>query len=262
MPFREMLKQSDAVVGIVKDTRRMLGAWRHSLRGPNGRLIRHYLQTHEVRKLQIGAGPTALEGWLSTDINPRSDATAYLDATKPFPFEDGTFDYIYSEHMIEHIPWRDGLFMLRECRRVLKPGGVLRVATPDLKVLLDLYSGPRKPVEEKYIHWITDTFLDDVKVYKPSFVINNAFHNWGHQFLYDAELMAMALREAGFVDIRQWPTGESDESELRGIESHGKNIADDDMAAFETMVFEARPPGGGTAPSGHINGANRPFRSS
>jgi hypothetical protein len=50
---------------------------------------------------------------------------------------------------------------------------------PDLKVLLGLYAGQHKPVEEKYIHWITDTFLDGVKVYKPSFVINNAFHNWG-----------------------------------------------------------------------------------
>jgi predicted SAM-dependent methyltransferase len=263
MPFREMLKQSDAVVGIVKDTRRMLGAWRHSQLGPNGRLIRDYLQAHEVRKLLIGAGPTTLPGWLGTDIAPRNGLTAYMDATKPFPFEDGTFDYIYSEHMIEHIPWAEGQFMLRECRRVLKPGGVLRVATPDLKVLLDLYEGPRKPVEEKYIHWITDTFLDGVKVYKPSFVINNAFHNWGHQFIYDAEVMAMALREAGFADIRQWPTGESDEPELRGIESHGQSVSDDDMAAFETMVFEARPPGGRTATSGHINGVERgPFRSS
>lgn len=244
MPFREMLKQSDAVVGVVKDTRRILGAWRHSNLGPNGRLIRRYLDTHEVRKLQIGAGPTALDGWLSTDITPRVETTAYMDATKPFPFKDETFDYIYSEHMIEHIPWRDGLYMLRECRRVLKPRGVLRVATPDLKVLLDLYAGPRRPVEEKYIHWITDSFLDGVKVYKPSFVINNAFDNWGHRFLYDAELMVMALRDAGFGDIRQYPSGQSDDPQLQGIESHGKNVADEDMAAFETMVFEARLSGG------------------
>jgi hypothetical protein len=58
------------------------------------------------------------------------------------------------------------------------------------------------------------------------------------------------------------PTGESDEPELRGIESHGKNMADDAMAAFETMIFEARPQGGGTAPPGHFNGIDRPFRSS
>ena len=131
--------------------------------------------------------------------------------------------------------------MLQECRRVLKPAGRLRVATPDLRVLLDLYKGEDKPIQEKYVRWITDTFLEGVEVYKPTFVINNAFNNWGHQFLYDADTMALALGRAGFEDIRQWPNGESDDPQLRGIESHGKNIDDDDMAAFETMVFEARP---------------------
>jgi predicted SAM-dependent methyltransferase len=239
MTFRQVLKRSDAVVGVVKDARKVLGAWRHSNLGLNGRLIRDYLLSHHPRKLQIGAGNTSLDGWLSSDINPRSDTAMYLDATKPFPFEDDTFDYVYSEHMIEHISWKDGLFMLNECRRVLRPGGTLRVATPDLKILLDLYRGTDHPVAKRYMQWITDTFLEEVDVCKPSFVINNAFNNWGHQFLYDAELMAMALRKAGFSNIRQCRTGESADPQLRGIESHGKNIADDDMASFETMVFEA-----------------------
>ena len=240
MSIREALKKSDAVVGVVKDTRRVMAALRHSNLGLNGRLIKQYLQTHALKKLQIGAGPTALEGWLSTDIAPRSDTAVYLDATKRFPFEDASFDYVYSEHMIEHISWTEGLFMLQECRRVLKPGGVVRIATPDLKVLLDLYAGADEAIQKKYVHWITDEFLDGVKDYKASFVINNAFNNWGHQFLYDAELMTVALRQAGFEDIRQCATGHSDDPHLRGIESHGKNIADNDMAAFETMVFEAR----------------------
>lgn len=245
MSWREALKQSEAVVGVVRDTRRVLGAVRHSNTiGANGRLIRRYLRSHEIRKLQIGSGYTVLDGWLGTDINPRMQEIAYLDATKPFPFEEGVFDYVYSEHMIEHIPWRDGLFMLQECRRVLKPGGGLRVATPDLTVLLDLYGGADAPIKERYVRWITDSFLDDVEVYKPAFVINNAFHNWGHQFLYDAELMAMALQQAGFEAVRQVRTGESDDPHLRGIESHGRNVSEQDMAVFETMVFEARRPAG------------------
>lgn len=239
MSIREALKKSHAVMGMVKDTRRVMTAWRHSAHGLNGRLIRRYLQNHAVKKLQIGAGPTAMDGWLSTDIAPRFDGAVYLDATQRFPFEDETFDYVYSEHMIEHISWKNGLFMLRECRRILKPDGVLRVATPDLKVLLDLYAGTYRLSQQKYVQWITDEFLDGVKDYKPSFVINNAFNNWGHQFLYDGELMTMALRQSGFEHVRQWQTGESDDPNLHGIEAHGKNIDDNDMAAFETMVFEA-----------------------
>ena len=240
MSLRETLKRSEAIVGAVKDTRNFVSAVRHNNSfGSNGRLIRHYLKTHPIAKLQIGAGFNVLEGWLCTDLSPRYESGVFLDATKRFPFADRTFDYVYSEHMIEHICWKDGLFMLRECRRVLKPGGKIRVATPDLKVLLDLYAGTPGPVGEQYIHWITDKFLEGVPVYKPQFVINNAFDNWGHRFLYDAEVMTMALREAGFDAIRQVRTGESDDPQLKGLESHGKYIEDDLMADFETMVFEA-----------------------
>jgi predicted SAM-dependent methyltransferase len=59
-----------------------------------------------------------------------SEGTVFLDATTPFPFDCGTFDYIYCEHMIEHISWQKGQTMLRECHRVLKPRGVMRIATP------------------------------------------------------------------------------------------------------------------------------------
>jgi predicted SAM-dependent methyltransferase len=246
MSFRDALKRSDAVVGVVKDARRLLGAVRNNNTvGRNGRLIREYLRTHDVRKLHVGAGFTMLEGWLCTDLQPRFDSAVFLDATKPFPFEDRTFDYVYSEHMIEHIPWKDGLFMLGECFRVLKPGGTVRIATPDMKVLLDLYAGAEGPVAQQYMQWITDRFLEGVRVSKPQFVINNAFTNWGHQFLYDAEVLGMALKDSGFEDVRQVATGQSTDPHLRGLESHGKYIQDEAMADFETMVFEAtRPPSG------------------
>lgn len=243
MIFKEALKRSDAVVGVVKDARRMLGAIRNNNKvGRNGRLIRQYLQTCEVRKLQVGAGFNMIEGWLCTDIEPRFDNGVFLDATKPFPFEDATFDYVYSEHMIEHIPWTDGLFMLRECRRVLKPGGAIRIATPDMKVLLELYRGAEQPIARRYMHWITDRFLEGVPVCKPQFVINNAFTNWGHRFLYDAEVLGMALRDCGFADVRQVASGESEDPHLRGLESHGKHVGDEAMADFETMVLEAVRP--------------------
>lgn len=242
-PIREALKRSAAIVGAVHDARRLVGAVVHNdTIGRDGRIIRRYLRSNTVRKLQIGAGPTQLPGWLCTDIDPRSDEAVYLDATRRFPFEDGTFDYVYSEHMIEHITWLQGLSMLKECRRVMRPGGTLRVATPDLNVLLDLYAHPDAPRNAAYIRWITDRFLEGVTVYQPTFVLNNAFENWGHQFLYDEPTIRMALREAGFADVRRCESEQSEDPHLRGIESHGRNVGDKDMAAFETMVFEARCP--------------------
>src|SRR5262245_5010551 len=107
-------------------------------RRARARRIQEYLRESSAKKLQLGAGPTTLPGWLCTDLAPTSVSMVHLDVTKPFPFENVVFDYIFSEHLIEHISWNDGAAMLRECHRVLKPGGIIRIATPDLAVLLDL----------------------------------------------------------------------------------------------------------------------------
>lgn len=245
MHLRNRLKQCETLVGLVRDGRRLVRCLQeprctlNSLRGRMFRLrrIQAYLASTAMRKLQIGAGPHQLAGWLCSDVDPQLEGAVYLDAREKFPFEDGVFDYVYSEHMIEHIPWQDGLFMLRECRRILKPGGTLRLATPDLQVLADLYREDGGPERERYIRWITDTFLSGVKAYKPAFVINNAFRRWGHQFLYDGDVLTLAMQEAGFVNVRRCVPGQSSHENLTGIESHGKDWAHD-LMVFETMVFE------------------------
>lgn len=239
MNIRQILKQSDAIVGLAHDLKKLSVIVTSQF--TRDKLIKEYLEANAIRKLQIGSGPTNLQGWLGTDISPVA-GQVYLDATKAFPFADNTFDYVYSEHMIEHISWQDGLFMLKECQRILKPGGTIRIATPDLEVLIGLYKPEGNALAERYIQWITDNFLNDLNTYKSSFVINNAFRNWGHQFLYDGDLLQETMEEAGFTNIRRCAQSESNDENLRDIESHGKNVDDDEMARFETMVFEGECP--------------------
>ncbi len=229
-----LLRRSPRLRGLGRHVRKLLKPVTKARRQT---IFRRYLASASTRKLQIGSGRNILHGWLSTDIDPKSARVAYLDATRRFPFADALFDYVYSEHMIEHIDWDQGLCMLRECHRVLKPGGTLRVATPDLQTLLGLYPVSSDPIATRYIEWITDKYLDRT-AYKASLVINNAFRSWGHQFLYDAELMTMRMQQAGFTHVRRCAPGESADDALRGIESHGENVANDEMAAFETMCFE------------------------
>lgn len=201
-----------------------------------------YLRSAAPKKLQIGAGPSFTDGWLVTDIEPPRIKVGYLDATKHYPFPDASFDYIHTEHMIEHVPYKGAVAMLKECRRVLKPGGVIRVATPDVKVLLDLYYQRDRAEAARYIKWITDLCLPDAPAYDPLFVINNAVRAWGHQFFYDAQLLTDTLIRAGFVDVRQYRPGVSDTAALRGIEQHGINVGAEDINQYETMVLEARCP--------------------
>src|SRR5262245_38028533 len=71
------------------------------------------------------------------------------------------------------------LTMLKECNRVLRPGGKLRVSTPDLKFLLDLYE-PTKELQRRYIKWSTDQCIPWAPRPSGAFVINNFVRGFGH----------------------------------------------------------------------------------
>ncbi len=200
-----------------------------------------YLRQPGPHKLQIGAGPTKCAGWLVTDIDAtlRSE-TAYLDATKRFPLPDASFDYVFSEHMIEHIPYPAACAMLKECFRIMKPGARIRIATPDLDRFLSLKTSAPNEVQSAYIAWVTKCILPPDTPEQAIFVINNQFRNYGHQFLFDEACLRDALGKANFVDIRRMAVGESDDPHLRLVEKHGINVNNEAMNAFETMVLEAR----------------------
>ena len=207
-------------------------------------LLRQYLNSHQVRKLHIGAGSKALLGWLNTDRYSSPPRVVFLDAANPFPFRDAAFDYIYSHHVIEHLTYKQGQLMLRECFRVLKPGGSIRTATPDLETLIGLYTPQKSSLQQRYIHWVVDKFYPEIGIYLESVVFNSAFRNFGHQFLYDYAMLGTALEKAGFVAITRCSVGESDDEAFHGIESRapGDDEEDEEMMRFETMVVEARRP--------------------
>jgi predicted SAM-dependent methyltransferase len=237
---KKAIKRSDTLTDLARQIRHFLKRLIYTRNWNDA--TKAYLAEHQVRKLEVGARVASLDGWLCTDFDPESQDTVFLDATKPFPFDCGTFDYIYCEHMIEHISWQNGQKMLKECCRVLKPRGVLRIATPDLEVILGLYSPTLSAEQKNYIEYMIRIALPDVSTHKAAFVVNNAFRNWGHQFLYDGNLMTLALGRCGFIDIRRCAYGESNEEHLRQIERHGKHIGDERIAKFESMIFEgARP---------------------
>jgi len=237
--LKRLLKRSNLVVRLVRFVRRRL-VWPLRRRG----IIRRYLATNEVRKLLLGAGPTGtLEGWLNTDMFPvHGNGVAYLDATSRFPHSDATFDYIQSEHMIEHLDYAEGLAMLQECFRVLKPGGRIRIATPDLNAYLEIFRPDKTDLQKRFIEHYMNRWSPGSDVPGPCFVLNNLFRSWGHRFLYDRETLAGSLEATGFVALTDFKPGESDVAALRGIELHGKAIDSEEMNRFETMVIEAQKP--------------------
>lgn len=226
-----ILKKSDLVKGLVYDMRKIYRPLLHRKK----KLVEDYFAQNDVPKLHIGAGHVSHPGWLNTDIEPRDKNVIYLDMTKHMKFPDETFSYIYSEHNIEHVPYADGLNMLRECRRILKPNGVFRLATPDLDFLLSL-NDEADDERKEYIAWSAK--FSGIEPTATA-VINNAFRAWGHQFLYDAGTLERALRLAGFKNVARENYNESRHAPLRGIERHGANIGNVPLAKWETMIFEA-----------------------
>lgn len=204
-------------------------------------LIDHYLATHPVKKLQVGAGPVNLPGWLNTDIEP-GPGQVYLDAAARFPFPDDTFRYVYAEQLIEHLTFEQGQTFLRESLRVLTPGGRLRLATPNLLQILRLFDRDKTPVQKKLMDFeIDQNHLSRIPT--PETANLNLFvRAWGHQFLYDPPSLHAAIEAAGFKDVKDCALEVSDDPELRGLETHWKLIGGRELDEYSSQFVEARKP--------------------
>ena len=105
----------------------------------------------------------------------------FLDMTRPFPFEDGSFKNVFCAHVFEHLFHDDAVACAREVHRVLAPGGVFRVTVPDLDYAIERYN-PEQP--EELLHTV--------------FEATQANDKNRHQWMYNAGSMARLLEKAGF----------------------------------------------------------------
>ena len=132
--------------------------------------------------------------------------------------------------------------MLAECARILKSGGRIRLATPDLARIIALFTQPTDAPQQEYIRWIMDNFRPQIGEYNPAHVINQSFHGWRHKFIYDEPTLVKALEGAGFTAVARYEPGRSGDENLRCIEQHGDYVGSDVAMRYETMVFEAVKP--------------------
>ncbi len=162
-------------------------------------------------KLNIGCGEVCFPGWINIDMDsPKADLRH--DMRNPLPYETGTVDFIYSEHFIEHVTAQEGVKVLKDFFRVLKPGGVVRIATPDLNYLLFKYFffWKRQAWIKKYGYEWLKTKAE---------MVNLCFREWGHQYLYNKEELERRIMEAGFKKIRNRRRNKSGYPELRNLET-------------------------------------------
>jgi predicted SAM-dependent methyltransferase len=89
--------------------------------------------------LNLGCGSRFHPEWTNLDIQPSSAGVRRWDLQKDLPFPDESFAVVYHSHVLEHFSKADGLSFLKRCFRILRTGGIIRVAVPDLERIARLY---------------------------------------------------------------------------------------------------------------------------
>lgn len=117
--------------------------------------------------LNLGCGNHFHPAWTNADLHGRPGVVQH-DLRGALPFANGSFEAVYHSHVLEHLPHAEAPGFLRECARVLRPGGIIRVAVPDLETIARLYlrcleaavSGDAKAAAA--YDWITLELLDQM----------------------------------------------------------------------------------------------------
>jgi len=164
-------------------------------------------------KLNVGSNTVVFPDWINIDLQPHAGAIVH-DARTRFPYTDGSVDFKFCEHFIEHLNEPEGTFFFTECFRMLKPGGVIRTATFDIDDIM-----VQCLVEEKWNEYkmflyggifahLTRTQFFNLAVYEAGY----------HKWMYNPEEMERIMRLAGFTQFSRPQMKESAFPELQNRE--------------------------------------------
>ncbi|MEO6252342.1 MAG: methyltransferase domain-containing protein [Ferruginibacter sp.] len=94
-----------------------------------------------MKYLNLGCGNKYSKSadWLNTDMLPVGEDVVRCNFLNGIPFESNRFELVYHSHVLEHFAKNDGERFIAECFRVLKPGGVIRIALPNLEIIAREY---------------------------------------------------------------------------------------------------------------------------
>lgn len=128
-------------------------------------------------------------GWVNADHNPSARDVKHVDLLAPLPFPDKTFDVVYHSQFIEHLPAELAVSFMKECHRILKPKGVLRLVTPDLRnqareylrMLEAVLAAPDDEDARLRYDWIRLEMLDQLTRHTPGGDMVGFLSNSGHR---------------------------------------------------------------------------------
>lgn len=163
-------------------------------------------RVQELRLLNVGCGPNAHESFVNLDYlwHPKIDVCWNL--RHGLPFASGSMLGVFSEHCLEHFPLADAQRLIREIRRVLTPGGVLRLIVPDGELYLRTYVQKADGNKSASFPYPAERFLEGLD--SPILSVNRVFYQdrespFGHCVMYDYALLEALLIKEGFAWVRK-----------------------------------------------------------
>ncbi len=155
-------------------------------------------------RLHVGCGNERLNEWVNVDLRIQPGTTDLVaDIARGLPVERASA--VYCEHVLEHLDCVGAIDFLHSCHEVLEDRAWLRISTPNLDWVWRSHYSLERGREDKALSAVN---------------LNRAFRGWGHQFLWNRELLEIALEACGFDSIQFAAHGESSRELFRGIERH------------------------------------------
>jgi hypothetical protein len=195
--------------------------------------------------VNVGCGSEGLEGWVNFDSSPAPGVTCVRDCRTTLALPSSSARGIFTEHFLEHLDYyEEAPRFLRECRRVLCPGGALRIIVPDGEKYLTAYCrGDMAGMKSFSCLMSFDATSDsapfsiesEILPFRTKMEVVN-FHfrqNGQHRFSYDFETLAQILEDCGFESIVRTEFGSTRQSGL---------AIDNQQRASESLVVEASVP--------------------
>jgi predicted SAM-dependent methyltransferase len=179
-----------------------------------------------MKKLHIGCGKHIISGWDNLDY-------PHIDARNCLNYKDNSIDYIFHEHMLEHLDEVDGFNFLKECFRILKIKGKMRISIPSFDGFIECYNNWNDdllvPNEFKKKYRNRTDFLNKATLgeaagirskmisvdWKVQYLNNN--DSW-HKYYYTKEDIYDKLHRSGFSNIEFKEKHISDDTNLQGLE--------------------------------------------
>jgi len=164
-------------------------------------------------KINLGSGHWKLTDWVNVDIDHDSEPDVVANLAADLPFADGVARLLHTEDFIDQLELGQAAAFLRECHRILAPGGVLRVLTPDLQKLAHMYLNDPDRLKDLWKNFVRVPLSLDT----PGEIFNIGMRFAGHTFLYDAETFQALASSCGY-EARRVEYQQSEVPELRGLD--------------------------------------------